>query len=72
MSITLYVVQYCYFAVGRVVVAYKTLYQASGINASKLATAQKMWNQVESLTEDCSKAILELKAKPAKNEERAF
>lgn len=66
MSITLYVVQYCYFVVDRVVVAYKRLYQASGINASKLATMQKMWNQ------DWNKAKLELKAKPAKNEKRAF
>ena len=52
------------------VAAYKKGYQASGTNASNLTTAQKLWNQVKTSKEDYDKALLDLKAKAAKNEEK--
>ena len=51
------------------VAAYKKAYQASGTNASNLTAAQKLWNRVETSKEDYDKALLDLKAKAAKNEE---
>ena len=52
--------------------AYKKAYQASGTNASNLTAAQKLWNRVKTSNEGYDKALLDLKAKAAKNEEKTF
>ena len=52
--------------------AYKKAYQASETNASNLTAAQKLWNRVRTSKEDYDKALLDLKAKAAKNEEKIF
>ena len=54
------------------VAAYKKAYQASGTNTSNLTAAQKLWNQVKMSKEDYDKALLDLKAKAVKNEEKTF
>ena len=54
------------------VAAYENACEASGTKASKLTAAKKLWNQVETSKEDYKNALLDLKAKSARNEERAF
>ena len=52
------------------VAAYKKAYQASRKNANNLTAAQKLWNPVKTSKEDYDKALVNLKAKAAENEEK--
>ena len=53
-------------------VAHEKVYKASGTNASDLIVAQKLWNRVKTSKEDYDKALVDLKAKAAKNEGKTF